>query len=114
MPTVPVGVQVSDRWFQHVALTNAAGKTVAGALNRQRTAFSVAEPLGYDAVYTWSGSVVGRDGRPRRSAPPSTVTPSKVVGGWFQLTDGQTVGIAAPIILQFDAPSPTRRPSNGH
>ncbi len=105
VPTVPIGVHVSDGWFQHVALTNAAGKTVAGALNRQRTAFSVAEPLGYDAVYTWSGSVVGRDGKATPvDATFSTVKPSKVVSGWFQLTDGQTVGIAAPIILQFDAP----------
>lgn len=105
VPTAPIGVQVSDGWFQHVALTNAAGKTVAGSLNRQRTAFTVAEPLGYDAVYTWSGSVVGRDGKASPvGATFSTVTPSKVVSGWFQLSDGQTVGIAAPIILQFDAP----------
>ena len=105
VPTAPVGVQVSDGWFQHIGLTNAAGKTVAGSLNRPRTAFTVAEPLGYDAVYTWSGSVVGRDGQATPvSATFSTVKPSKVVNGWFQLSDGQTVGVAAPIILQFDAP----------
>ena len=105
VPTVPIGVQVSDGWFQRIALTNAAGKMVAGSLNRRRTAFTVAEPLGYDAVYTWSGSVVGHDGQATPvSATFSTVKPSKVVNGWFQLTDGQTVGVAAPIILQFDAP----------
>ena len=105
VPTEPIGIQVSDGWFQRVALTNAAGKTVAGALNRQRTAFTVAEPLGYEAVYTWSGSVVGHDGQVTPvGATFSTVTPSRVVNGWFQLTDGQTVGVAAPIILQFDAP----------
>ena len=104
-PTVPIGIQVSDGWFQRIGLTNAAGKAVAGTLNRQRTAFAVAEPLGYDAAYTWSGSVVGHDGQATPvSATFSTVTPSRVVSGWFQLTDGQTVGVAAPIILQFDAP----------
>jgi lipoprotein-anchoring transpeptidase ErfK/SrfK len=105
VPTVPVGVRVSDGWFQHVTFTNAAGKPVAGTLNRQRTAFTVTEPLGYDGTYTWSGSVVGHDGEATPvSATIRTVKPDKVVSGWFQLTDGQTVGVAAPIILQFNAP----------
>lgn len=104
VPTVPVGVRVSDGWFQRIALTNPSGKTVAGSLNRDRTAFTVAEPLGYNAVYTWNGSVVGRDGRALAvKASFRTVKPAKVVSGWFQLNDGQTVGVAAPIILQFDA-----------
>ncbi len=34
----------------------------------------------------------------------STVTPTKKVDGGFQLSDGQTVGIAAPVIIQFDSP----------
>ncbi len=33
----------------------------------------------------------------------TTVTPATQVNGQFQLSDGQTVGVAAPIILQFDA-----------
>ena len=103
LPTVAVAARVSDGWFQRVALTNPAGKAVAGTLNRERTAFTVTEPLGYGSTYTWSGSVVGRDGE----AVPvtgslSTVKPTQVVNGWFQINDGQTVGIAAPIVLQFD------------
>lgn len=105
LPTAPVSVRVSAGWFQRVALTNAAGKAVAGTLNRDRTAFVTAEPLGYGAVYTWRGSVVGHDGQ---AAPVSgsftTLLPTKVVNAAFQLSDGQTVGIAAPIIIQFDAP----------
>jgi lipoprotein-anchoring transpeptidase ErfK/SrfK len=104
MPTAPVSVEVRDGWFQHVALENSAGKVVAGALNRDRTVFSVTEPLGYDATYTWSGSVVGHDGKAVPVAARfSTLTPKKKIGGQFQLSDGQTVGIAAPIIIQFDS-----------
>ncbi len=33
----------------------------------------------------------------------TTVNPDTQVNGQFQLSDGQTVGVAAPIILQFDA-----------
>ena len=63
LPTAPVRVEVRDGWFQRVALTNPDGKAVAGAVNRERTAFNVTEPLGYGVDYTWAGSVVGRDGK---------------------------------------------------
>jgi lipoprotein-anchoring transpeptidase ErfK/SrfK len=104
LPTAPVGVEVRNGWFQRVALTNASGKAVSGTFNRDRTAYTITEPLGYDAAYTWSGSVVGHDGK----AIPikgrlTTLTPTKVIDGGFQLADGQTVGVAAPIIIQFDA-----------
>ena len=104
VPTSPVGLQVKDGWLQRVSLTNSEGKPVAGSLNRERTAFTATEPLGYGAVYNWAGSVVGRDGK----AVPivatfATVNPTKQVNGQFQLSDGQTVGVAAPIIMQFDA-----------
>ena len=105
LPTAPISVEVRDGWFQHVALTNSAGKVVAGALNRDRTIYTTTEPLGYDATYTWNGSAVGHDGK----AVPvkgklTTVAPTKEIDGGFQLADGQTVGVAAPIIIQFDAP----------
>jgi len=103
-PVEPVRVDVKDGWFQKVALTNADGKVVAGTLNRDRTSFTVTEPLGYGASYNWAGSVVGHDGK----AVPvqgnfTTINPTKQVNGQFQLADGQTVGVAAPIIIQFDA-----------
>lgn len=103
-PTTPVRVEVRDGWFQRVTLTNADGKAVAGAVNRERTAFTVTEPLGYGVDYTWTGSVVGRDGK----AVPvegnfTTVNPTTQVNGQFQLADGQVVGVAAPVIIQFDA-----------
>ncbi len=105
VPTEPISVEVRDGWFQRVALSNSAGKAVAGALNRDRTVYSITEPLGYDATYAWSGSVVGHDGK---AAPVAgkfdTVTPTQTIDGGFQLSDGQTVGVAVPIIIQFDAP----------
>ena len=77
---------------------------MAGALNRDRTAFDVTEPLGYGVEYTWGGSVVGRDGKAVPVAGNfTTVNPSTQVNGQFQLADGQVVGVAAPVIIQFDA-----------
>ncbi len=105
VPIAPISVEVSDGWFQRVALTNSSGKPVAGAFNRDRTVFATTEPLGYDATYTWSGSAVGHNGKAVPVAGKfTTVSPTKKIGGGFQLADGQTVGVAAPIIIQFDAP----------
>jgi lipoprotein-anchoring transpeptidase ErfK/SrfK len=104
VPTTPVGLEVNNGWFQRVALTNPAGKVVAGAVNRDRTSFTTTEPLGYGIEYTWGGSVVGKDGKPVPLVGKfTTVTPQTQVNSQFQLADGQTVGVAAPIIVQFDA-----------
>lgn len=105
VPIAAVSVEVNDGWFQHVTLSNSSGKAVAGAFNQDRTVYTTSEPLGYDQTYTWSGSAVGHDGKAVPVAGKfTTVSPTKKIGGAFQLADGQTVGIAAPIIIQFDAP----------
>jgi lipoprotein-anchoring transpeptidase ErfK/SrfK len=104
VPTSPIGVQVRDGFLQRVSLTNPEGKVVAGVLSRDHTGYLVTEPLGYNVVYTWGGSVVGRDGKAVPLAGNfTTVAPANTVHGQFQLGDGQVVGVAAPIILQFDA-----------
>ena len=103
-PTAPIGVEVDHGWFQRVALTNPDGSVVAGLINRDRTSFTTTEPLGYGVEYTWGGSVVGRDGKAVPLAGSfTTVEPQARVNAQFQLADGQTVGVAAPIIMQFDA-----------
>ncbi|KGI66681.1 L,D-transpeptidase [Mycolicibacterium rufum] len=103
-PTSRVAVSVDNGWFQKISLTNADGKAVAGALNRDRTEFTATEPLGYGMQYRWAGTVVGQDGKAVPvKASFTTVDPDTKVNGQFQLSDGQTVGVAAPIILQFDA-----------
>ena len=104
VPTAPISVEVSDGYFQRVTLTNPEGKVVAGAMNHDRTLFTVAEPLGYGVTYRWDGSVVGGDGNTvKLSGKFTTVKPISVVKGRFQLADGQTVGVAVPIIIQFNS-----------
>jgi lipoprotein-anchoring transpeptidase ErfK/SrfK len=104
VPTAPVGVDVADGWFQKITLTNPDGKQVVGVLSRDRTSYNVTEPLGYGVAYSWGGSTVGRDGKSHPiDGGFTTLAPSKQVNGQFQLADGQTVGVAASVILQFDA-----------
>jgi lipoprotein-anchoring transpeptidase ErfK/SrfK len=104
VPTSQIGIDVDNGWFQRVTLSNPDGKFVAGVINRDRTSFTTTEPLGYGVVYSWGGAVVGRDGKAIPLAGNfTTVTPQAQVNGQFQLADGQVVGVAVPIIMQFDA-----------
>ncbi|WP_433606971.1 L,D-transpeptidase [Prescottella agglutinans] len=104
-PVEPISVRVSQGTLENVALTNAAGKPVQGEVSPDRTSFTVTEPLGYDAKYTWSGNAVGADGKSVPIAGTfSTVDPVTTTSARTNIADGQVVGIAAPIILQFDGP----------
>ncbi len=103
-PIAPVSVQIEKGTLRDVALTNPAGKVVAGTLNSDKTTFTISEPLGYGVTYTWSGSAVGADNKtvPVEGAF-TTVQPDSTTSARIQIADGQEVGIAAPIILQFSA-----------
>ncbi|BBX18886.1 transpeptidase [Mycolicibacterium duvalii] len=106
-PTARIAVRVEDGTLADIRLTNTNGKVVAGEVNPERTSFTVTEPLGYGMTYTWSGRALGADGATVPVAGAfTTVSPATQVNGRFQLADGQTVGVAAPIILQFNASIP--------
>jgi lipoprotein-anchoring transpeptidase ErfK/SrfK len=102
-PTLPVSVRVTGGVLQQVALTNPDGNAVAGTLSADRSSWTSTEPLGYGRTYTWSGSAAGPD---RLSVPVAgtftTVKPQRQLHATVNIGDGDTVGIAAPIILQFD------------
>ncbi|MDV7196324.1 Ig-like domain-containing protein [Rhodococcus kroppenstedtii] len=102
-PTAPISVSVTGGTLQGVALTTADGRAVTGSLDPSSTTFTVGEPLGYGATYTWSGSAVGTDGKTVPvEGTVTTVQPSSVTSVSTNIGDGQTVGVAAPIILTFD------------
>ncbi|MEU7765989.1 Ig-like domain-containing protein [Nocardia sp. NPDC049190] len=101
-PTAPVSVTISAGTIDQIALTNAAGKQVSGALAPDKRSYTITEPLGYDATYTWSGTAVGTDGKPIPiDGSFHTLAPKNTVPATLNIADNQEVGIAAPIILQF-------------
>ncbi|WP_240772430.1 Ig-like domain-containing protein [Nocardia sp. CS682] len=103
-PTAPVSVTVTDGTIDQVALTNANGKQVAGEFSPDKRVYTITEPLGYDATYTWSGTAVGTDRKPIPiDGTFTTLAPKNTVPATINIADNQEVGIAAPIILQFKA-----------
>jgi lipoprotein-anchoring transpeptidase ErfK/SrfK len=102
-PTTPVTVSVATGKLAQVALTNPDGKPVAGALSDEGHSWKTTEPLGYGKTYTYSGAATDTDGKPVPiTGSFTTVKPQALVSGTLNVHDGETVGIAAPITLQFD------------
>src|SRR5689334_4475407 len=102
-PTSPVSVRVSGGTFVAVALHDGTGKAIAGTLSGDRTRWTAADRLTYGQRYTWSGTATGENGN---SVPLSsafnTVVPAHQLRGLLNIGDGRTVGVAAPIEIQFD------------
>src|SRR3954454_20219957 len=99
-PTSPVTVTVDHGKLTHVAVTNAEGKPVAGALSEDGRSWKATEPLGYGKRYTYSGSATSADdtsvGVPGLF---SRVKPQELVDAPLNTHAGDPVGVAAPIIL---------------
>ena len=101
-PSEPVSLAVTGGTLRDVTLTNPDGKVVKGALDPAATSYTTGEVLGYGSTYTWAGTAVN----PAGTATPvtgsfATVDPAATVGARLNIGDDQTVGIAAPIIVQF-------------
>jgi lipoprotein-anchoring transpeptidase ErfK/SrfK len=100
-PAGPATVSVTGGTLTDVALTGPDGP-VAG--EGGDTSWRTTADLAYDATYTWSGSATGADGAVVPVAGSfTTVEPADVVRGVLNIGDDRTVGIAAPIQIQFDA-----------
>jgi len=102
-PTSTATVQVQQATLTDVTLTDADGKVVPGEFNAERTSWSSTERLGYAGRYTWTGRATGTDGQVVPLAGTfGTVTPKKTVRGTLNIGDDRTVGVAAPIRIQFN------------
>ena len=102
-PTAPISVRVAHGTFVEVALRDAAGKAVDGALSADRTQWTSSGRLAYAQRYTWSGTATGEDGNAvPLDAAFSTVDPAHQLRGTVNIGDGKTVGVAAPIEIQFN------------
>jgi lipoprotein-anchoring transpeptidase ErfK/SrfK len=101
-PTSRITVTAKDGELREVALTPAGGTAVKGTLSPDRRTWTSAEPLAFGKTYTWSGTAADIDGKTVPVAGTvTTVTPAKLVRGTLNIGDGRSVGVAAPIQVQF-------------
>ncbi|WP_245848608.1 L,D-transpeptidase [Lentzea kentuckyensis] len=102
-PAGPFQVDVTGGSLTSVALTGADGKVVKGELTAGK--WVATEDLGYDKVYTWSGSAKGEDGA---DVPVSgsfrTLRPERLTSASMNVGDHQTYGVAMPVKVTFSSP----------
>lgn len=103
-PRSPVAASTEGA-FTDVTLTAQGGAPLPGTLSPDRKRWTPTAPLAYGATYTWGGTVTAPGARPTPlTGSFRTVAPTRQTGGTLNIGDGRSVGIAAPIAIQFDAP----------
>lgn len=103
-PSQPATVSVPDGALDGVTLTGPDGAAVEGAETADGRSWSTTADLAYDTTYTWAGTATGPGGAPLPVVGSfTTVSPADVVRGVLNIGDDRTVGVAAPIEIQFDA-----------
>ncbi|MEV6604992.1 Ig-like domain-containing protein [Kutzneria sp. NPDC051319] len=98
----PVILTAVGGTVRDIKLVDAGGKAVEGVAAPDRASWTNSAPLDFGQTYTYSGEAVNADGK----ATPlhgsfTTVAPGTLIRGSLNLDDGATVGVAAPIVLQF-------------
>ena len=79
-----------------------SGEAVKGKLSADKTSWTPSEPLGYAATYKVSGTAVGQAGlKTKISGQYTTVTPDDEIHASISPSDGDTVGIGAPILISL-------------
>ncbi|MFD7652993.1 Ig-like domain-containing protein [Actinosynnema sp. NPDC059797] len=100
----PVQVTVAEGTIDQVALTNAEGEAVEGRLADDKKSWSSTEPLGFGKKYAYTGRATGTDGKPvDLTGSFTTLNPSSQVRATLFPGDDQTVGVAIPIMVKFEA-----------
>lgn len=105
--TKPVVVSAKAGTLVSVAVRNADGEPVKGALNAEKTTWTSAEPLGYEKSYSVSATAQNADGKAvTGSSTFSTVEPRTFTMPYlFPGGSGpKVVGIAQPVTVRFDEP----------
>lgn len=102
-PAGPFQVGVTGGSLTSVALTGADNRVVKGELTAGN--WVATEDLGYDKVYTWSGSAKGEDGA---DVPVTgsfrTLKPQRLITASMNVGDHETYGVAMPIKVTFSSP----------
>ncbi|RKT57932.1 lipoprotein-anchoring transpeptidase ErfK/SrfK [Saccharothrix australiensis] len=101
---VPVQVTVAEGTIDEVAVTNPEGKPVQGALAPDKKSWASSEPLGFGKSYAYAGRATGTDGKKvDLKGAFTTVEPASQVRATLFPSDDQTVGVAIPIMVRFEA-----------
>ena len=101
-PADPVSITVTRGVIDALTMTGPAGAAVSGSLSPDRRMWTLGQVLGFDAVYTVTGTATGTDGqRVPITGTFGTPTADTMVRDTVYPGDDAVVGVAAPVIVYF-------------
>lgn len=101
-PAGPITVTVFNAGIDEVALTGADGTTIAGTIAEDKHTWTATDRPKFGVKYTLTGTATASDGsRQPLTGTFTTAEPKETMRAAVQIPNGQTVGIAAPIVVTF-------------
>ena len=101
-PAADITITAKGGTISSLVFTNPDGKKVKGALSKDRTRWTLGEPLGFGKTYTVTGIAVSPSGvQTKINAKYVTATTVEPVTTSISPGDGAVVGVAAPVIVSF-------------
>jgi lipoprotein-anchoring transpeptidase ErfK/SrfK len=98
----PVAVQVTGGTLTRVQVTGEGGKPLAGALSEDGLTWTSSGRLVPDTRYTVTAAAKNKDGKTATtSAGFTTLKPQKTVSTTVTPSDGWTVGVGMPVVVNF-------------
>ena len=103
-PAEPITVTVFHAELDEVALTGSDGSTIDGTIAEDKHSWTATDRPKYGVKYTLTGTARATDGtRQPLTGTFTTIEPKDTMRAAVQIPNGQTVGIAAPIVITFAA-----------
>jgi lipoprotein-anchoring transpeptidase ErfK/SrfK len=101
-PTAPITLTVFNAQLEKVTMLGDDGSSISGKISNDKHTWAKTERLKYNTKYTVTGTAKAADG----SSKPiqgtfTTVAPKNTMAAYVQIPQGETVGIAAPIVVTF-------------
>lgn len=88
--------------LQNVTMLGGDGSVIDGEMTQGNRSWTSAGQMKYGVTYTITGDAVGTDGTVKPfSGTIATADPEKTMAAYIQIPNGETVGIAAPIVVTF-------------
>ncbi len=102
-PRQNLTISASGGTLQDIKFVNVdSGTAVKGQLSGNKSSWTLSEPLGYSATYKVTGTAVNSAGQKTNvSGRYTTVTPDEEIHASISPSDGDTVGIGAPILISL-------------
>nr|MDT0660967.1 Ig-like domain-containing protein [Micromonospora sp. DSM 115978] len=105
-----IGIELGGGEVTEVAVTAEGGGAVKGALREDGTSWVPATPLKYATKYTASVTAAGPTGQTetRTTAFTTMAKPGSLIGSGLYLFDGNTYGVAMPVVVEFSPGIPKK------